>query len=169
MSQVTSYKGLQKIYFIKILKEIIKIGDLENQQKKILDYGCGEKQLSKLLNKKIFNYDKKENLNEVSDLNKINFDVVVINHVLMYLDKKEITNLLDNIKKKNPNCEFIFGIGKQNIISKIAKTLTLNFDAHKNTSLSYSEQIDLIRAKLNIIKIKKNIFFMTDIIHANFK
>ncbi len=72
-------------------------------------------------------------------------------------------------KKKNPNCEFIFGIGKQNIISKIAKTLTLNFDAHKNTSLSYSEQIDLIRAKLNIIKIKKNIFFMTDIIHANFK
>ncbi len=102
MSQVTSYKGLQKIYFIKILKEIIKIGDLENQQKKILDYGCGEKQLSKLLNKKIFNYDKKENLNEVSDLNKINFDVVVINHVLMYLDKKEITNLLDNIKKKKP-------------------------------------------------------------------
>lgn len=169
MSQVTSYKGLQKIYFIKILKEIINIGNLKNPKKIILDYGCGKKQLSKLLNKKIFNYDKKKDLSEVDDINKIKFNVIVVNHVLMYLNKKEVIDLFDSIKKKNPKCEFIFGIGKQNIVSKVAKTLTFNFDAHKDTLMSYSEQLDLIQTKLKIIKIKKNIFFMTDIIHANFK
>ena len=51
MSQVTKYKGFSKFYFIKILEEIIKIGSLRNSKKKILDYGCGEKYLEKLLKK----------------------------------------------------------------------------------------------------------------------
>ena len=169
MSQITNYTGLKKIYFKKILKEIIKIGDLKNSKKIVLDFGCGEKQLSKLLKKKIFNYDKNSDLTEISDIYKINFNIVVINHVLMYLNYNEALMLINKIKKKTPKCEFIFGIGRQNFISKIAKTITLNFSAHDDTIMPYEEQINLIKKKFNIIKIKKNIFFMTDIIFANLK
>ena len=46
-TQVTKYKGLKKIYFDKIIKEIIKIGNLQSTNSIILDYGCGEKRLEK--------------------------------------------------------------------------------------------------------------------------
>ena len=46
------YKGFGKIYFEKIIKEIISIGNLKINEKKILDYGCGVKYLEKLLKKK---------------------------------------------------------------------------------------------------------------------
>lgn len=51
-TQVTKYKGFKKIYFDKIIKEIIKIGNLESTNFKILDYGCGEKRLEQNLKKK---------------------------------------------------------------------------------------------------------------------
>ena len=46
-TQVTKYKGLKKIYFDKIIKEIITIGNLQSTNSIILDYGCGEKRLEK--------------------------------------------------------------------------------------------------------------------------
>ena len=45
MSQATNYKGIEKIYFKKIIFEIIKIAKLDINQKTILDCGCGEKYL----------------------------------------------------------------------------------------------------------------------------
>ena len=51
-TQATKYKGFKKFYFDKILKEIIKIGNLELTNFKILDYGCGEKRLEQNLKKK---------------------------------------------------------------------------------------------------------------------
>ena len=63
--------------------------------------------------------------------------------------------LLDYIKSFNPNCEFIIGIGKQNFLSKIAKNITLNFDAHAGTISSHKEQLSIIRQKMKIIKSKK--------------
>jgi len=162
MSQITSYKGIKKIYFNKILSEIIKIGNLKNNNKIILDYGCGEKHLSKLLNKQILNYDIKPELTEIKNIDSNKFDIIVINHVLMYLTKNEIQELFNKIHNLNSSCIFIFGIGKQNIISKIAKTITFNFYAHSGTITSYSDQLELVKKNFKIIK-KKNIFFMTDI------
>ncbi len=46
-TQVTKYKGFKKIYFDKIINEIIKIGNLQSTNSIILDYGCGEKRLEK--------------------------------------------------------------------------------------------------------------------------
>ena len=57
MVQITKYTGLKNIYFNKILLDIIQIANLNSPKKKVLDYGCGEKQLQKLLKRKIFNYD----------------------------------------------------------------------------------------------------------------
>ena len=41
----------QKVYFISIIKNIIKIADLEDTKKTILDFGCGQKILSTRINR----------------------------------------------------------------------------------------------------------------------
>ncbi len=168
MAQITKYTGIKNLYFNRILYEIIKIGNLHSLEKKILDYGCGEKQLQKLLNKKIINYDINPYLSEIDNIENVNFNIIIFNHVLMYMHKDRIAKLLDYIKSFNPNCEFIIGIGKQNFLSKIAKNITLNFDAHAGTISSHKEQLGIIRQKMKIIKSKKNIFYMTDIYYAKF-
>ena len=72
------------------------------------------------------------------------------------------------IKKINPNCEIITGIGKQNFISKIAMAAALHFGAHKDTMSTYKEQVNILNDKTKLIKKKDNIFFMTDIYYSKF-
>ena len=86
----------------------------------------------------------------------------------MYLKPNEIDILLKDIKKINPDCELIFSLSRQNLISKIAMLITLNFSAHKKTS-SYREQLDQFRDKTIIIKEKLRIFGITDIFYCKFK
>ena len=169
MSQVTNYDGISKIYFNKILLEIVKIGNLFKTKKKILDYGCGKKQLGKILKKKIYNYDIIKKYNEVKILDFKKYDIIIFNHVLMYLNKKDINILFDNIYSKNKNCLFIVGLGKQNLISKLAMFISFNFNAHYGTISNYKDQLEVIENRMNIIKNKKNIFFMTDIFYLRFK
>tara|TARA_B100001964_G_C13764703_1_gene393331 strand:- start:10 stop:525 length:516 start_codon:yes stop_codon:yes gene_type:complete len=167
-TQTIKYSGLKQTYFDKILLEIINIANLNCIEKKILDFGCGEKRLETLLKRKIFNFDINPQYNEVDNFLEIEFDIIIFNHVLMYMSQEEIKKLFVKIYDKNPKCEFIFGIGKQNIISKLAKNITFNFKAHKGTISSYNQQVDSIKKNMKILKTKKNIFFMTDIFYAKF-
>ena len=167
-TKTTNYSGISKFYFDKIISEIIFLGEINSSNKKILDFGCGEKRLETMLNKKIYNYDINPSYNEVDNLTSINFDIVVMNHVLMYLSRNQIEILFTKFISKNPNCEFLIGIGKQNYVSLIAKSITLNFKAHQGTISSYNEQLDAINNSMNIIKSKKNIFFMTDLFLCKF-
>jgi len=167
-TQITKYNGLKKIYFDKIIYEIINIGNLKYIEKRILDFGCGEKRLENLLKRKIFNFDINPTYSEIDNFLEIEFDIIILNHVLMYMSQVEIEELFSKIYRKNPNCEFILGIGKQNILSKVAKTLTFNFKAHKGTISSFNQQLNLIKKNMKILKTKKNIFFMTDIFYTKF-
>ena len=45
----TDYSFPQKYYFISVAKNIIKIANLKNTNKIILDFGCGQKIFSKIL------------------------------------------------------------------------------------------------------------------------
>ena len=84
------YKGISSIYFKSIISNIVKIGNLNNNNKIILDYGCGIKFLSKNLpHKKIINYDINPEYSECDDYKKLYFDIVIFNHVLMYMNKNE--------------------------------------------------------------------------------
>lgn len=167
----TNYNGLiSKYYFIKVAKEIIQIGNLENINT-ILDYGCGEKIFSQLMpNKKIYNYDIKPEYNEVDNVKKYyNSDIIIFNHVWMYIEKTAIESILKDIKNLNVNTKIILSLGKQNFISKIAMFLAGKPNAHNNTVSSYNSQIEILKKYCTIKKIKKNIFFMTDIFFAEFK
>ena len=163
------YKGIPNIYFTSIISNIIKIGNLDKNNKIILDFGCGIKILSKKLpQKKIINYDINSNYTEHEDYKKLYFDIVVFNQVLMYMDKKEIVSTFENIKKINKNCEFIIGIGKGGLINKLVAAACLNFEPHKGTLSTYNEQVEIIKNQTKILQVKKNIFFLTDIYYARF-
>jgi len=46
---VNYYHGIKKIYFNKIINEIIDIANLTENNNIILDFGCGSKQLEKIM------------------------------------------------------------------------------------------------------------------------
>jgi hypothetical protein len=164
------YHGISKIYFKRILSNIIKIANLNKSNKIILDFGCGSKVLSKILkNQKVLNYDINPNYTDHDDYKKLNFDIVILNHVLMYMEDEEILSMFRNIKKINAKCKFVIGIGKEGFVNKLAAILALNFKAHKGTRNNYKHQLSLIKSKMDIIDVKKNIFFMTDIFYTSFK
>jgi len=166
---VNYYNGISGIYFSSVIANIIKIGNLDKTNKSILDFGCGSKVLSKKLpGKKILNYDINKNYTEFDDYKKLNFDIVVFNHVLMYMSKMEIISTFDNIKKINRNCEIIVGMGKEGLVNKFAAIATFNFSAHKGTIVTYEQQKKILNEKTKILKVKKNVFFMTDIYYARF-
>ena len=167
----TNYDSFfQRVYFNSIIDNIISFGNLQNTKEKILDFGCGQQILSKKLKeKKVFNYDIKPEFSDFNTYKDLNFDIVVFNHVLMYLYPEEIEKLFNELKLMNSNCKIILGLGKQNIISKIGKFITGHFNAHNDTRSSYKDQIDILSKKSDILRIKKNIFYMTDIYLAKFK
>lgn len=160
---------LSKYYFLKVANEIIKIGNLKNQNT-ILDYGCGEQIFSKLLTKpKIFNYDIKPEYNEVLNVvDHLNSDVVIFNHVWMYIPYEEISKILQDIKNANKNSKIILSMGKQNLLSKIAMVLAGKPNAHNNTVISYNKQLEVLKKFCKILDVKKNIYFMTDVFYAEF-
>ena len=121
-----------------------------------------------LKNQKIINYDLKEEYTDYKSYENLHFDIVIFNHVLMYLYPHDIDLLLDKLKKINPKCELILSLGKQNLVSKIAMLLTLDFNAHKDTRSSYEEQVDILLNKSTLIKKKLNIYGMTDIYYSKF-
>ena len=163
------YNGIQGIYFSNIISNIIKIGNLDKTEKTILDFGCGSKILKKKLpKKKILNYDINPDCTEYEDYKKLHFDIVVFNHVLMYMEKAEIISTFNNIKKINENCELIIGIGKEGLINKLAAFVSLNFTAHKGTLTTYEQQKKILSDYTKILQTKKNIFFMTDVYYARF-
>ena len=163
------YYGLQKFYFDKIISSIIKIGNLNNDSKAILDFGCGTKELQKKLKKEILNYDANKKYSDHDDFINLKFDIVVFNHVLMYMDETEIKSTLDVIKKINKNCKIIIGVGKSTIVNKLASWMTLSFEAHKGEKTTSSQQLKIVFNHTKQIKSKKNIFYMTDVFLLEFK
>ena len=167
--KVDYYKGISGIYFNNIISNIIKIGNLDKTEKIVLDFGCGSKIIKKKLpGKKILNYDINPDYTEHEDYKKLYFDIVIFNHVLMYMKNKEIVSTFENIKKINKNCEFIIGIGKEGLLNKFAAYASFNFTAHKGTLSTYEEQLKIIYDYTKNLESKKNIFFMTDILHTRF-
>ena len=162
------YKGLKGMYFYKILKTIIKIGNLRGRNIKILDFGSSIGKLKKIFGNKVINYDILPELTDIKDWKKAKFEVVVANEVFYLFTKKELLNFLDELHKNNPKAELIVGISNQGILNKILMVLSNQFDAHADTILNPKEEINTLKQRMNIIR-KKNVFFMCDVYLMKFK
>ena len=78
MKGVTNYSGFSRYYFRKLLNSIINVGCLTRRSIRVLDFGCGNGELKKLLpNANIIGYDIIPHLSDVDDWRKVNFDILV--------------------------------------------------------------------------------------------
>ena len=111
-NNTTKYGRIGGIYFRAILKKIIKIGNLKDSSKKILDFGSGTGELKKILrtsNKNIINYDIVPELTETNDWTKETFNVFVANQVFYIFSKEELIEVIKKLEKTNPQVEIIIG------------------------------------------------------------
>jgi 2-polyprenyl-3-methyl-5-hydroxy-6-metoxy-1,4-benzoquinol methylase len=173
LDKTTDYSGISSIYFKKLLREIIKIGNLDSDNLKILDFGCGQGVLKKLINTnnpktKVINYDVIEKYSEVKNWRDEEFDVVVSNEVFHSFRSNKLEELLNEFREKNPNLEIIAGISKQSWLNNIGKIIFMEFDSHKFTILKPKEEMDILKKHLNILD-HKSVWFLADIYRFNFK
>ncbi len=178
MDITNHYVGFNKIYYDSLISNIIDIGNLKNKNL-ILDYGCGEKRLQQKLNKKIFNYDINPKYSDYKNIENLKYEIVILNQVLMYLSPTEVKQLFIKFFTINPNIEFIIGMGRQKLLSRILAVLGLFFSLkphighalspHAGTKISYSEQKEFIYKYFDIIDLKKNVFLLADVFYIRFK
>ena len=105
--QTTRYDDLTKFYFNYILDSIVKIGNLDNKNLRILDYGCGIGQLSKRIpNSNVTGYDIVKELTDIEDWKNGVFDYFVANQVFYSLTETEIRDVLTALRRINKKCMF---------------------------------------------------------------
>jgi trans-aconitate methyltransferase len=170
---VTKYQFPQNIYFHAVLKKIAKlVCKSQGKPLNVIDFGCGTGLLKYFIEQidskiKVASYDIDPALSDVDDPWGIPYDIWVFNHVLMYMNEVEISDLLCRIKLMNPHALIIIGAGRQNYLSKIGSIL-LNQNAHNATISSIDSQIDIIQKQLKIIS-KSSVYLMTEIMSCRFK
>ena len=162
MKGVTSYTGISKFYFLYLLRQIIKIGELSQKECRILDFGCGEGKLKSILGNQVINYDVIEELSDTDNWKKENFDVIVANQVFYSFDSMSLSRLLKEFKKIDKKITLIVGISRQGILNKIGKYILARKDAHNLTKLSPKKEFEIINNHAVLME-KRNILFLTDI------
>jgi|TARA_B110000003_G_C16605706_1_gene517432 hypothetical protein len=162
---VTRYKGLSKIYFDSLLKKIINIGGLANENISILDFGCGEGRLKEMIGKSVTNFDKRSDLTEIPDWKDCQFNYFVANHVFYELSEEELHSVCREIKQRmlNQNITLIIGIARQGMLSRMGKLVLNRRNAHQDTKISPSQQIKILKQYFNI-KRSINFWFLTQIL-----
>lgn len=152
--------GLEKIYYSKVLNSVIDIGHLPLMNT-ILDFGCGTKELSKRLRGvSVYNFDRNPRFNEMTDYMELEYDIIVVNHVLEHMDFHEIYKTLKNFIKISSR--LIVGLPTENIISKIGMILLNKTHEHDDHKTDYKTVLHFIRRYYNLVK-EKNVWTLTNI------
>ena len=104
----TEYGLISGIYFRKLLKTIIDIGEFNQRQLTVLDFGAGKGELKILITKeyatvKVINYDIKKEFTEIEEWNNVNFDIIVCNEVFYTFEEEDLFKLMKDLKKHNQN------------------------------------------------------------------
>lgn len=139
------YRGFSKFYFHKILETIIDFGDLKNEKRLVLDYGCGVGHLKNMLPEaNVIGYDIIPELSDIKDYKVLKPIKIVLSGVLehMYLD--EIERLFQDFQKMNPSAELLVFLPTENFVSKIAMMLAGQANAHDDHVSKYKEINSLI-------------------------
>jgi SAM-dependent methyltransferase len=150
------YSGLKGMYFKKLLRTLIDVGDLNNRR--VLDFGCGTQELRKLLTHKNYvGYDIDPKLSDVPTLDGIEYDVMVANEVFYEMPEKDIEEVLEKIRPKI----FAVGISRQTILNKIGAAL-LHPSALDKTLTPPKKELEILLRHYRIVK-KKSVWLLADV------
>lgn len=155
-----SKNPLVRGYFTSIHRISIELADLKGNEK-ILDFGCGSKELSKRLkNTIVYNYDINPNLTEIKDYKNLKPDIIFAVSAFEHIPKDEIEIIINNFKEMNPNAYLVVALPKCGILNKIGSILTGTYKLNKIAHVSYYKDINkLLMKQMKLIK-KKNFIFM---------
>lgn len=160
---VTSYSGLSKFYFRRLLRAIIEIGNLDKSGHIILDFGCGTGELKKRLpHAQIIGYDIIATLSEIDNWQPIDFDIFVANEVFYSFCEDQLVSLLVELQKRTPAPDLIVGISRQNLLNKIGKFLFGKPNAHAATKLTPEDELRILKRFFYIVR-KKNVMGLADV------
>lgn len=163
------YKGIAGVYFKRVLKTIIRMGQLDKEKGLILDFGCGVGHLKKKLKEKnVIGYDIIDKLSDIKDYNNLKPTVVVCNGVLEHLDKKELQEVIENFKKMNSNAKLVTAIPTENWVSSIGKFITGLHEAHDDHKIDLNCINKFLSKECYLLK-TKNIFTMMEVRLWRFK
>ncbi|MEK6861790.1 MAG: methyltransferase domain-containing protein [Nanoarchaeota archaeon] len=163
------YKGVGGIYFKKILDKIIKIGNLDQENGIILDFGCGHNHLKRRLdNKKVIGYDIIPDLSGIRDYRKLKPDVIVCNNILEHFTKPEVIIKIKEFKKMNKNSRLITATPTENWLSKLGMFVTGMTNAHDDHKTKLKEINNILSEYYELLD-RKNVFTLCEISLWKFK
>lgn len=169
MEGVTQYSGLAGRYFHYLLSRLIKAGDLAGSRGKILDFGCGMGQLKRRLGAdKVIGYDIIPNLSDVADWRTAEFDTLVANQVLYCFTEAELSSLLVELKRKNPQLRLVIGISRQGVLNNIGKHLLRRPSAHSRTKIGPQREAEILLKHCDLIR-RKSVLGLSDVYVLKFK
>lgn len=162
------HKGISGIYLNRIIDKVIKHGNLYREKGLILDFGCGHHHIKKRLpGKKIVGYDTEPSLSDVKDYRILKPEVIVCSGVFEYMTPVEANIVIRDFYQMNPRVKLVIAFSRTNRISKIAKAITGNSEAHQFHKMDGFEFYHHFKRVLNLQWVA-GVFFMNDIYIGRF-
>jgi len=153
---LTRYSGLEGIYFTKILKTLIEVGDLH--RRRVLDFGCGVQGLRSLLTHDNYvGYDIDPRLSYVATTEGVQYDIMVVNEVFYEMTPAQISHTLDTIRPPL----LLVGIGRKGLLNTLG-ALLLHSDAHADYKTLPKQEMEILLTRYRILK-KKGVWFLADV------
>lgn len=145
MGATTEYEGVSKFYFDEIINSAIRIGDLRNSSKVILDFGCGHQRLKQLSKSSaIVGYDINPNFSDIKDWRGLNFSTFVAIEVFYSMSPIELNDLMLELYSRAGINELIVGTSRLGLLNKIGMLLTGKRTAHDFVKTSPTEELAII-------------------------
>jgi dTDP-4-amino-4,6-dideoxygalactose transaminase len=168
MNGVTRYTGIASFYFRHLLKQIVKTGGLDGNGATILDFGCGNGELKRLLGGRVIGFDIIPALSDVEDWRPAKFDVLVANQVFYSFNEKELEDLLIELRSRNPRLRLVVGVSRQGMLNNIGKYILGRPDAHSRTKISPRKEREILERYCDIVQ-SKNVLNLTNVYVLVFK
>lgn len=150
------YSGIKKIYFYKILKTLIEVGDLNNNR--VFDFGCGQQELKKLLNHgNYIGFDVIKKFSDTDDPTKANYDIMVANEVFYEMTEEDIRKFFKTIRPR----KLVVGISRQSWFNKLG-SMILAPNALNKTLTSPKKEMEILKDYYQIKK-HKSVFGLADV------
>ena len=138
-----------------------------NKEDLILDFGCGDKWLKKVLTGyNVIGYDVNPKQTEVEDFRTLHPDKIFLIDVFEHIPLEGIKKIIADFKKMNPNVEIITSIPTENWISRKIRVLVGKKERAPDHVTSLKEIWPLLNSEMELIK-KEN--FLTIAWIARFK
>jgi hypothetical protein len=153
----TTYKNknpLIQIFSRTKVNIAVRMANLKKEEN-ILDFGCGEGWLKNRLKEKgykVTGYDVTPSQSDVEDYTKTSPDKIFVLDVFEHIPKEEISKIIDNFKRMNPNFILITAIPTENLVSRKVRKLLGKDERVKDHITTIKEILEILKKELIPVK-----------------